>query len=143
VFDSEIGSEKNNEEREASGTEETVAEAGAGPDGDSESADAPIGGDDLFFDLPEEDQAEEEVAEADLESAEPAVEGLSGEDDLLEAVSLELSAEEQAEIERRGRMKWYVIHANTGHENKVKRNIEMAIKSNYMEDFFGEVLVVI
>ena len=38
-------------------------------------------------------------------------------------------------------MKWYVIHANTGHENKVKRNIEMAVKSNHMEDFFGEVLV--
>ncbi|NCQ35648.1 transcription termination/antitermination protein NusG [bacterium] len=38
-------------------------------------------------------------------------------------------------------MKWFVIHANTGHENKVKRNIEMAIKSNHMEDSFGEVLV--
>ena len=38
-------------------------------------------------------------------------------------------------------MKWYVIHANTGHENKVKRNIEMAVKSNHMEDYFGEVLV--
>jgi transcriptional antiterminator NusG len=38
-------------------------------------------------------------------------------------------------------MRWYVIHANTGHENKVKRNIEMAIKSNHMEEYFGEVLV--
>ncbi|MCK9994855.1 MAG: transcription termination/antitermination protein NusG [Candidatus Krumholzibacteria bacterium] len=38
-------------------------------------------------------------------------------------------------------MNWYVIHANTGHENKVKRNIEMAIKSNHMEESFGEVLV--
>ena len=38
-------------------------------------------------------------------------------------------------------MKWFVIHANTGHENKVKRNIEMAIKSNHMEESFGEVLV--
>ena len=49
-------------------------------------------------------------------------------------VEIELSPEEQAEIERRGRMKWFVIHANTGHENKVKRNIEMAIKSNHMEE---------
>ena len=49
---------------------------------------------------------------------------------------------EQAEIERRGRMKWFVIHANTGHENKVKRNIEMAIKSNPdSAHYFGEVLV--
>ncbi len=46
-----------------------------------------------------------------------------------------------AERERRGRMKWYVLHANTGHENKVKRNIEMAVKSNHMERHFGEVLV--
>ncbi|MBE0567288.1 MAG: transcription termination/antitermination protein NusG [Krumholzibacteria bacterium] len=38
-------------------------------------------------------------------------------------------------------MRWFVIHANTGHENKVKRNIEMAVKSNHMEEFFGEVLV--
>jgi len=38
-------------------------------------------------------------------------------------------------------MKWFVIHANTGHENKVKRNIEMAIKTNHMEESFGEVLV--
>ncbi|MCB1184813.1 transcription termination/antitermination protein NusG [bacterium] len=38
-------------------------------------------------------------------------------------------------------MKWFVIHANTGHENKVKRNIEMAIKSQHMEENFGEVLV--
>lgn len=38
-------------------------------------------------------------------------------------------------------MQWYVIQAMTGHENKVKRNIEMAIKSNHMEDMFGEVLV--
>ncbi|MCB1150539.1 transcription termination/antitermination protein NusG [bacterium] len=38
-------------------------------------------------------------------------------------------------------MRWYVIHANTGHENKVKRNIEMAIKANELEDSFGEVLV--
>ena len=38
-------------------------------------------------------------------------------------------------------MRWYVLHANTGHENKVKRNIEMAIKSNQMEQYFGDVLV--
>jgi transcriptional antiterminator NusG len=46
------------------------------------------------------------------------------------------------EDEQRGKsMRWYVIHANTGHENKVKRNIEMAIKANALEDLFGEVLV--
>ena len=137
MFDSE---EKREEEVatpvEQEAAEEREAEAAAG---DDDAGD--LSGDDLFFDLPEED------AEAPAEeTVEPAVEdellgALDGEDDLLSAVEIEISPEEQAEIERRSKMKWYVIHANTGHENKVKRNIEMAIKSNHMEDFFGEVLV--
>ncbi len=98
--------------------------------------------DSLFLDLPEE-QAQEGVSSSSdvAEDAESSVGTGTEEDELLAAVEIELSPEEQAEIERRGRMKWFVIHANTGHENKVKRNIEMAIKSNHMEDNFGEVLV--
>ena len=52
-----------------------------------------------------------------------------------------LTEEEVRQRERKAKMQWYVIHANTGHENKVKRNIEIAIKSNHMEEYFGEVLV--
>ena len=95
--------------------------------------------DSLFLDQPEDDYVAPEPA------AEPAggasARARTAEDDLLDAVDLNLTADDKAEIERRGRMKWYVIHANTGHENKVKRNIEMAVKSNHMEDHFGEVLV--
>jgi len=98
------------------------------------------GADSLFFDLPDEEFVET-AADPEAEPAEGDAGPLSEEDELLEAVDIQLSPEEQAEIERRGRMKWYVIHANTGHENKVKRNIEMAIKSNHMEESFGEVLV--
>jgi transcriptional antiterminator NusG len=44
---------------------------------------------------------------------------------------------------RRPDLKWYVIHANTGHENKVKRNIEQSIRADdAMQDYFGDVLVV-
>ena len=129
-------SEKKNEELESTGKDEPVVEAGSDSDGDG------LGGDDLFFDLPDEEHVEkEEPAGSEDPVDDSLAEGLSAEDELLEAVALELTKEEKAEIERRGRMKWYVIHANTGHENKVKRNIEMAIKSNHMEDFFGEVLV--
>lgn len=92
--------------------------------------------DSLFLDLPEEDY----VAPEPAEEAAPA-RARAPEDELLDAVDLQLSADDQAEIERRVKMKWYVLHANTGHENKVKRNIEMAVKSNHMEEFFGEVLV--
>jgi len=92
----------------------------------------------LFFDLPDEVVEDE----PDDEAAAPAAPAPAAEDDeLLAAVSLEISADDRAAIERKGQMRWYVIHANTGHENKVKRNIEMAVKSNHMEDFFGEVLV--
>jgi transcriptional antiterminator NusG len=40
-------------------------------------------------------------------------------------------------------LRWYVIHANTGHENKVRRNIEQSIRGDEeMQQYFGEVLVV-
>jgi len=124
----------NNDDRREEDEETQAAEAAAG-----ESAED-VGMDALFLDLPDEDYVPEEADDAvDEAAAAPAPAG--AEDDLLSAVDIELSAEEQAEIERRGKMRWFVIHANTGHENKVKRNIEMAIKSNHMEDSFGEVLV--
>jgi transcriptional antiterminator NusG len=111
--------------------------------------------DTLFLDLPEETSTEagtEEEAAAEEAVAEepdglaPATdpgETVAGtEDELLASVDdIVLSEEDQAEIERRSRMQWFVVHANTGHEYKVKRNIEMAIKSNHMENYFGEVLV--
>ncbi|MEZ4387900.1 MAG: transcription termination/antitermination protein NusG [Candidatus Krumholzibacteriia bacterium] len=113
----------------------------------AEAAPAPVGADDLFLDLP--DAAADEPADdaADVEAAaEPSLDlGLADEgideQSLLDAIEIEVSDEEQAEIERRSRLEWFALHANTGHENKVKRNIEMAIKSNHMEDFFGDVLV--
>jgi transcriptional antiterminator NusG len=61
--------------------------------------------------------------------------------DLLDSFEIAVSPEEEAEIERRSRLEWFTIHANTGHENKVKRNIEMAIRSNHMDENFGDILV--
>jgi transcription termination/antitermination protein NusG len=44
---------------------------------------------------------------------------------------------------RHPELRWYVIHANTGHENKVKRNIDQSVRSNHeMQPYFGDVLVV-
>jgi transcriptional antiterminator NusG len=36
---------------------------------------------------------------------------------------------------------WYVIHTYSGHENKVKTNLERAIASAGLEDSFGEIVV--
>jgi len=117
-----------------------VSEEGVGEEA-APADEAGGGSDDLFFDLPDEDFADAESEETSEEDPEADGGETSEEDDLLDVVEITLTAEEQADLERRGRMRWFVIHANTGHENKVKRNIEMAIKSQHMEESFGEVLV--
>ncbi len=43
--------------------------------------------------------------------------------------------------EPRSRKKWYVIHTYSGHENKVKANLERAIQYARMQEKFGEILV--
>ena len=37
--------------------------------------------------------------------------------------------------------KWYVVHTYSGHENKVKTNLEKAIHSMGLGDHFGQILV--
>ena len=37
--------------------------------------------------------------------------------------------------------KWYVIHTYSGHENKVKTNLEKAIHSAGLGEQFGQILV--
>jgi len=36
---------------------------------------------------------------------------------------------------------WYVVHTYSGHENKVKTNLEKAITSKGLADRFGQILV--
>src|SRR5712692_829703 len=38
-------------------------------------------------------------------------------------------------------MDWYVIHTYSGHENKVKNNLERAIHAAGLEPHFGQILV--
>ena len=37
--------------------------------------------------------------------------------------------------------KWYVVHTYSGHENKVKTNLEKAIHSAGLDEHFGQILV--
>ncbi len=111
-------------------------------------ADGSVAADDLFLDLPERprwptrrSRSRSTRSRLDRASTSGSRVGDLDEQSLLDAIEIEVSAEEQAEIERRSRLEWFALHANTGHENKVKRNIEMAIKSNHMEESFGDVLV--
>jgi transcription termination/antitermination protein NusG len=86
-----------------------------------------LSSDDLFaFDdtdeTPQESPEAEEHEEDEGEAIEPK----------------ELDIHEQRRLEG---FRWFIIHANTGHENKVKRNIEMGIKANGLDDSFGDILV--
>jgi transcriptional antiterminator NusG len=96
--------------------------------GEAAAEDAP-----LFQDFPDETPSAAAPVPAPAPSA-PDVPAPTAEEP-------EAPEDEAAVKARRARMRWFVLHANTGHENKVKRNIEMAIKSNHMERHFGEVLV--
>ena len=46
------------------------------------------------------------------------------------------------EGESGARKRWYVVHTYSGHENKVKANLERAIQYARLQDMFGEILVV-
>ena len=119
--------EFNGEEAEAGGAGSSPAE-NAGTDASSETS------------LPETAAAEDgsivdEHADADESPA--AAETAADEDGGSEGGA------RGSESTRRKGMKWYVVHANTGHENKVKRNIEQSIRANEeMQAYFGEILVV-
>ena len=39
------------------------------------------------------------------------------------------------------KMRWYVVQAYSGYENKVKMSLEQRIRENEMEDQFGEILI--
>jgi transcriptional antiterminator NusG len=45
------------------------------------------------------------------------------------------------ELERKKKMRWYVLHTYSGRENKVRETIERMINASGMEEKFGKVLV--
>lgn len=82
----------------------------------------------------ERGKAREERAEAREERAEPREEqtGATTEVD---------TAEPAGGQRRKARKRWYVVHTYSGHENKVKANMERAVQYARMQDKFGEILV--
>jgi transcription termination/antitermination protein NusG len=48
---------------------------------------------------------------------------------------------EAAPVEELSIKRWYVIHTYSGHENKVKANMERAIQYAKVQEMFGEILV--
>jgi len=104
-------------ERQDSAEESTDTE----PSGDDEAAEPAVGkaAGEPVSEEPEEPAGEEPAA------GEPAKE----------------QAAAEAEDEKSGRMRWYVVHTYSGRENKVKDTIERMIRNSEMKDQFGNVLV--
>lgn len=110
-------------------------------DDQNDGDDADLGADDLFAFDSDEPAAAGPEAEPSAPESETAADVIDDAETEEAAPAPKSEAELLEEEKRRKGMRWYVIHANTGHENKVKRNIEMAIKANALEEEFGEILV--
>jgi transcriptional antiterminator NusG len=75
--------------------------------------------------LPEEEPEEEEEEEVAEKKPRPSrIQKVTG-----------LPTEEEAE------KRWYVIHAHSGHENKVKQSLESRVKQEHLEELVAQIIV--
>ena len=119
---------------------------------DGLTGDGLTGEDEVSSVVENEEVVESSAVESSSESSsESAPNDSAGNDRASEAQSPESEAgqdevsEEVQEIEESSNSQkdfnWYVVQAYVGFEHKVKRALEERIRSNAMEDFFGEVRV--
>ena len=125
---------------EAETPEDTVAETEPAPEEQAE----PVA-DSTEQAEPEEEAADEtaEPAADSTEQAEPAEKATEEEADGDEPTEAEEPVAEKPVIEDTGPPDhlWYVIHAHSGHENKVKQSLENRIRQEGLEDEISRVLV--
>jgi transcriptional antiterminator NusG len=88
--------------------------------------------------MPETGQAEreeiEEQGEASASEAEPAEKKPRPSRPVGKKM---VGLPEEAEAEKR----WYVIHAHSGHENKVKQTLETKVKQEHLEELVSQIIV--
>ena len=93
---------------------------------------------------PEEPAAEEPAAQEPAAEEPAAQEPAAEEPAAQEPATEEPATDEPApamEVASGPKKRWYVIHTYSGHENKVKANLERAIQYARVQDKFGEILV--
>ena len=54
---------------------------------------------------------------------------------------MDRNEKDESRLERAKKAKWYVVHTYSGHENKVKANIEKMVENRGMKDDIFEVIV--
>lgn len=93
----------------------------------------------------EEWEAEKESAEA--QGSEPELDGQPDKPDCEEQAEQEKPPKKKLDLEGLeglrgdGEAKWYVVHTYSGHENKVKVNIEKIVENRGMQDLILDVVV--
>jgi transcriptional antiterminator NusG len=93
---------------------------------------------------PKGQEAEPKGQEAEPEGQEAEPEGQEAEPEGQEAEPEGQEAEpegDRGDDKSPSNMSWYVVHTFSGHENKVKTNLEKAISQSPFEDKFGRILV--
>jgi len=99
----------------------------------------------ILEDAPSEDvSAETEISETTPSGESPVAAGeldAATEDDVIDADDLieEAAVPQQSPYDRPGR--WYVLHTQSGYENKVKQNLEARTKSMNMEERILEISI--
>jgi len=89
----------------------------------------------------EEDDFETYAAEEEEEAAEEEAE--NSEEEMLSEAETESDRKTEEDIvgDKSKKAKWYVIHTYSGHENKVKVNIEKIVENRGMQDLVLSVIV--
>jgi len=60
---------------------------------------------------------------------------------LVPILMMDRNEKDESRLERAKKAKWYVVHTYSGHENKVKANIEKMVENRGMKDDIFEVIV--
>ena len=90
------------------------------------------------------DEDEEELEESSEEEEEALDEATESEMETLPEAASELdfgSKEENIVGDKSNKAKWYVVHTYSGHENKVKVNIEKIVENRGMQDLVLSIVV--
>jgi len=146
--DDELADDELADDADVDAADADAAEAAGGPDRDEDDPIDSFTADDADLDL------EAEAADLDGATADSAteIEGEVAEGETIdgqavegEAIDAEALLEEEAEepeispYDRPGR--WYVVHTQSGYENKVRQNLEARIGSMNMEGRIHEVVI--
>lgn len=60
---------------------------------------------------------------------------------MVPVLMMDRNEKDESRLERAKKAKWYVVHTYSGHENKVKANIEKMVENRGMKDDIFEVIV--